>query len=242
MRDLNKELLSGYKLFKRENDIIQWGIDRNIIGNNAQATFEGQQEKTRQEWQEWKENHTKDDIGDIFVTLVMGAAFKSTTITGCVSAFLQEYGLGSPEDYLENVTYNGHLLEENYLDDNLNKYLSTNNYLTFFEKVSLVIDSLNVNALKYGWTLEECIEVAWDDIKDRKGKMVHGMFIKQHDLDSLSEHGVIVVEESGKVYFQGEGRNISFNSYRIITDIFNKLSLEIGYFEDMKYLRTVGRI
>lgn len=28
-------------------------------------------------------------------------------------------------------------------------------------------------------TLEECLEVAYDDIKDRKGKMVDGIFIKE---------------------------------------------------------------
>ena len=29
--------------------------------------------------------------------------------------------------------------------------------------------------------LEECLERAWDDIKDRKGKMVDGIFIKEGD-------------------------------------------------------------
>ena len=31
-------------------------------------------------------------------------------------------------------------------------------------------------------TLEECLLKAWDDIKDRKGKMVDGIFIKEGDL------------------------------------------------------------
>ena len=30
-------------------------------------------------------------------------------------------------------------------------------------------------------TLEECLEVAYEDIKDRKGKMVDGIFIKEGD-------------------------------------------------------------
>lgn len=30
-------------------------------------------------------------------------------------------------------------------------------------------------------TLEECLLNAWDDIKDRKGKMVDGIFIKEGD-------------------------------------------------------------
>ena len=37
-------------------------------------------------------------------------------------------------------------------------------------------------ALRNGYDLYECLEVAWDDIKDRKGKMVDGVFIKESDL------------------------------------------------------------
>ena len=37
-------------------------------------------------------------------------------------------------------------------------------------------------ALRNGYDLYECLEVAWDDIKDRKGKMVDGVFIKEIDL------------------------------------------------------------
>jgi NTP pyrophosphatase (non-canonical NTP hydrolase) len=31
-------------------------------------------------------------------------------------------------------------------------------------------------------SIEECLQVAYDDIKDRKGKMVDGVFIKESDL------------------------------------------------------------
>ena len=37
-------------------------------------------------------------------------------------------------------------------------------------------------ALRNKYDLYECLEVAWDDIKDRKGKMVDGVFIKETDL------------------------------------------------------------
>lgn len=32
-------------------------------------------------------------------------------------------------------------------------------------------------------TMTECLEVAWDDIKDRKGRMVDGIFVKEEDLN-----------------------------------------------------------
>jgi NTP pyrophosphatase (non-canonical NTP hydrolase) len=31
-------------------------------------------------------------------------------------------------------------------------------------------------------TLSHCLEVAWEDIKDRKGKMVDGVFVKEADI------------------------------------------------------------
>jgi len=33
-----------------------------------------------------------------------------------------------------------------------------------------------------GLTMEECLEVAYNDIKDRKGKMIDGVFVKEADL------------------------------------------------------------
>src|SRR5699024_589252 len=33
-----------------------------------------------------------------------------------------------------------------------------------------------------GFTIEECIEIAYDEIKDRKGRMVDGVFVKESDL------------------------------------------------------------
>lgn len=33
-------------------------------------------------------------------------------------------------------------------------------------------------------TIQECVETAWDDIKDRKGKMINGIFVKEADLVS----------------------------------------------------------
>ena len=41
---------------------------------------------------------------------------------------------------------------------------------------------LTIIAQQIGSTLEECFEVAYNDIKDRKGKMVNGTFIKEGDI------------------------------------------------------------
>jgi NTP pyrophosphatase (non-canonical NTP hydrolase) len=36
-------------------------------------------------------------------------------------------------------------------------------------------------AEREGTTLEECLAVAYEDIKDRKGKMIDGIFVKEGD-------------------------------------------------------------
>lgn len=33
-----------------------------------------------------------------------------------------------------------------------------------------------------GFTMQQCLETAWHDIKDRKGKMINGVFVKEDDL------------------------------------------------------------
>jgi NTP pyrophosphatase (non-canonical NTP hydrolase) len=32
------------------------------------------------------------------------------------------------------------------------------------------------------WHITDCLEAAWSDIKDRKGKMIDGIFVKEADL------------------------------------------------------------
>ena len=41
---------------------------------------------------------------------------------------------------------------------------------------------LTILAAQYGYEIEHCIEYSWNIIKDRKGKMVDGVFIKEGDL------------------------------------------------------------
>lgn len=44
----------------------------------------------------------------------------------------------------------------------------------------MVVVLINI-AKRNGYKLEDCMEVAWKDIRDRKGKMVDGVFIKEED-------------------------------------------------------------
>jgi len=44
----------------------------------------------------------------------------------------------------------------------------------------IVVVLLNITE-RAGVSLEECLEVAYNDIKDRKGRMVDGVFVKEAD-------------------------------------------------------------
>lgn len=44
-----------------------------------------------------------------------------------------------------------------------------------------VIVTLTILAAQYGLTIEECLQQAYNDIKDRKGKMIDGIFVKEGD-------------------------------------------------------------
>src|SRR5690554_3246568 len=75
----------------KEHHIINWGIARNLIGPTGQATPEGQAEKTQEELDEMKASIAKqdrdgirDDIGDLYVTLVMQAAMWNLSMDECI--------------------------------------------------------------------------------------------------------------------------------------------------------------
>lgn len=41
---------------------------------------------------------------------------------------------------------------------------------------------LTILAAQHGVFIEECIDLAWEEIKDRKGQMRNGTFVKESDL------------------------------------------------------------
>lgn len=139
--------------------IIQWAIDKNI---NLPECAPKQRLKLIEECGELASailkgnlELQKDAIGDIFVVLVI--------LSEQVSKQLNFTDFGKPfldlQEILYQIIYNG---SGNDNDKNLD----------------LTIDFLSDISIKLNLNLIECANIAWEQIKDRKGNTVNGTFIK----------------------------------------------------------------
>lgn len=46
---------------------------------------------------------------------------------------------------------------------------------------------MTILSQQLGFSIEECIEIAYEEIKDRKGRMIDGVFVKEADLQKEGE-------------------------------------------------------
>ena len=56
-----------------------------------------------------------------------------------------------------------------------------NNSDVIKDSIGDVFVVLTIIATQLGWSIEECVQTAYDEIKDRKGKMVDGIFVKDEE-------------------------------------------------------------
>jgi hypothetical protein len=147
--------------------IKQWGADRGITIN---GTHRGQWLKLVSEYGELCDNLAKgrdirDDIGDMFVVLVMICEIGKTSIEDAVN---MAASLKYPDADVYDLV--GWLMCE----------IQEIQYRPNTTCVVAAIGVLTALAEAHGTTLDECIEIAYNDIKDRKGFLnTDGVFIKE---------------------------------------------------------------
>ena len=61
--------------------------------------------------------------------------------------------------------------------------LSRNDKEALKDGIGDTIVTLIILAQQQGWSLEECLQYAYDEIKNRKRKTINGTFIKDKDLN-----------------------------------------------------------
>lgn len=108
-----------------------------------------------------------DAIGDMLVVMII---YKQQKGCGIDNVF---------EPKQDNLDIIGKLDDTALIDDIGREIYDTRSYA---EGLRMVVEDLTVLAYRLSTNLEECLAAAYDEIKDRKGKMVNGVFIKEADL------------------------------------------------------------
>lgn len=154
--------------------IEQWANDRNIIKGSKPID---QAMKLFSEFGELADNVGKgrdcrDDIGDVFVVLTIMAKQAESEINI----------LTLPS--LENLSLKQYVVELGF---------ALNNFVFACDtageedgNLDIAVMSLCRIAALQNTTLKECVQIAYNDIKDRKGIMSNGVFIKESDPDYAS--------------------------------------------------------
>lgn len=110
----------------------------------------------------------KDSIGDCFVvTVILKCQFKT-------NLFISPRSLNKNLDVsliLARIARDAALIPK----DNLSEHVK-------FEIISGIIRNLMNISILLDVDFESCVQAAWDEIKDRKGRMIDGVFVKEGDL------------------------------------------------------------
>lgn len=114
-----------------------------------------------------------DSIGDYQVTLIIYCLIRDIHIAFWKTVI-------NPKDFATETIYMNLVSTSSKIIASYNKGLVTNeirNIENTFQLLSLIAE-------KYDTTLEDTLELAYDEIKDRKGRLVNGVFIKEDDFTS----------------------------------------------------------
>lgn len=152
--------------------IEQWAEDRNIIKGSKPID---QAMKLFSEFGELADNvgkgcDIKDDCGDIFVVLTIMA---------------KQYG------YPVSIhnSWDNRIIDEISVKSKKEMIAALGLFLNFvslsavgaIENLAAALTVLQFIAKEHNSTLEECVQIAYNDIKDRRGILVNGVFIKESD-------------------------------------------------------------
>ncbi|WP_171300864.1 MazG-like family protein [Enterococcus cecorum] len=151
--------------------VEQWSIERNL--NTADPN-----KQRLKLWEEFGELNAAiardnrkdaiDAIGDMLVVMII---------------YKQQLGYGSNyvfEPKQDNLDFIGRLEDIDLIDCIGHGIYDSGSYI---EGLGMVVDNLTVLAYRLSTNLEECLAAAYDEIKDRRGKMVNGVFVKESDLN-----------------------------------------------------------
>ena len=157
-------------------NVKQWFIDRDLENGGR---LDKQSLKLSEEFGELcagylkkNEKLTKDSIGDCAVVIV-GLAL---LIKEDVQKIFEESQKVKRQDVAECLKWlNSNISEFQLTHDLVSKAVCRNNLVSSIGYLKLISNTL-------GYSFEECFELAYQEIKDRKGKWIDGCFVKEEEL------------------------------------------------------------
>ena len=160
-----------------EQKIQQWFVDRNLHEANPVKQFLKLMEESGELFEGIAKDKSEliyDALGDIQVVMI---GLEQQIKNGAkISANQQELEL------LLMVSSLGNIAQKLYthICHNETQTPLIKSDLMFLDSVVSTVSFLN------GTDAENCLQIAYDAIKDRKGKMIDGVFVKEEDLPDES--------------------------------------------------------
>jgi hypothetical protein len=164
-----------FNLFQR--NVINWAKERKIIPN---SNNKAQYIKLIEELGELalgirKQDRelTRDSIGDVAVVLVILAGLNNINLINRYKFTGYRNNFYTLSDRIGGI---GEVLQEKAI-------LKANFRPTLKSQIKKALYALMDLTKEYGYNFNECIEVSWNEIKDRKGILrPDGIFVKEADL------------------------------------------------------------
>lgn len=161
--------------------VKQWFIDRDLENGGR---LDKQSLKLSEEFGELcagylkkNEQLTKDSIGDCAVVIVGLALLLKADVQGIFDDSIVIFE-EDVSDYFKDLNKNISCFQRCYSWEDKSM---CEMYLSFS------IDSLKSISNALGYSFEECFELAYNEIKDRKGRWIDGTFVKEEDLPNGAE-------------------------------------------------------
>lgn len=165
--------------------IEQWAEDRNLIHG---STPQKQMLKLMEEFGELcggisknKPDVIKDSVGDCTVVLII--LNKQFNLENEFTRYANTFRM--PEDYasellpLDFTAHSGKLAETIWIYEDLSGYRKRT---SMKHSIARCFGSLLALCNDQKLDITDCLQHAYDQIKDRKGKMIDGVFVKEGDL------------------------------------------------------------
>lgn len=117
----------------------------------------------------------QDAIGDTMICLINYCYFRKENFNTIFLNALSLINNTNDDCVILSFSANKSLIELLHSEYKMSKYNYTGNCYT---QILYIVKYLNDIARLENTTLEECLNIAYNEIKNRKGKMINGKFVK----------------------------------------------------------------